>query len=366
MNSSAALLLWVERKQMYSSPRTAQILAAAAAIAMLAGCSGSTISSLVPTGSEQPSSTGNAPKGFTSHAGKKAGGEVAFISDFNNHAVYVIRRGQLAATLDVDAPEGLAVDTAHNLYVANVAGSNVLVYAPPYNGTPTALTDPGFRPNGVAVDARGDVAVASYESNSYGLGSIAFYAKGATSPTKVIVGDSKFAADYYCAFDASGNLYLDGKNGSGAFEAGEVVGGIGGKAVKPLTTGNLLQYPGGMQVSKTGKIAILDQSQGSGTPTIYTYNPPSHGSLGTPVATTPLSSANDAVAFAFEDRNDRFVLTADTFSTSPKVKRARSAHEDQIGQTQLFNYPGGSVVTSVRLPYNAVLVGVALDPPENP
>ncbi|HLY02931.1 MAG TPA: hypothetical protein VKR56_10630 [Candidatus Cybelea sp.] len=347
---------------MHRPSQTAQLLAAMTAVAILAGCSGAPISSSAPTGSQQLSGTGNASQGFASHLGKKAGGQVAFVSDFNNHAVYVIRQQQLAATLDVDGPEGLAVDASHNLYVANVAESNVLVYAPPYNGTPTVLSDPGFRPNGVAVDGNGNVAVTSYESNSYGLGSVAFYAKGATTPTKIIVADSKFAGDYYCAFDGSGNLYLDSKNGSGPFEAGEVVGGIGGKRVKPLTTANLVQYPGGMQVTKSGRIAILDQSGGSGSPTIYTYNRPSHGSLGSPVATTPLSSANDAVAFAFEGRNDRFVLTADTFFTSPKAKGVKSSHEDQIGQTQLFNYPGGGVVTSVRLPYNPSLVGVALDP----
>jgi|ERR1700722_14175171 sugar lactone lactonase YvrE len=346
---------------MHRSSQTAQFLVVTIVVATLAGCSGAAISSLSPT-NLGPSVS----KSFTSRPAKKAGGEVAFVSDSNNNAVYVIRQGQLSETLNVDGPEGVAVDTAHNLYVANVAGSNILVYAPPYNGTPRALEDPGFRPNGVALDAKGNVAVTSFESNTYGLGSIAFYTKGATSPTKIILADSTFAGDYYCAFDASGNLYLDSKNGSGPFEAGEVVGGIDGKRVKPLTTGNLLQYPGGMQVTKSGKIAILDQSEGSGTPTIYTYNPPSHGSFGNPIATTLLASANDAVAFAFEDRNDRFVFTADTYFTSPKAKHVKSDHEDQIGQTQSFNYPGGGMVTSVRLPDNAILVGVALNPPESP
>ena len=255
---------------------------------------------------------------------RNEGRRTAFISDANNHAVYIVRQGQVAATLDVDGPAGLAADASHNLYVANVAGSNTLVYAPPYNGTPTTLTDPGFRPNGVAVDAKGNVAVTSYESNSYGFGSIAFYAKGATSPTKVILADSKFAGDYYCAFDASGNLYLDSKNGSGPFEAGEVVGGIAGKVVKPLTTANLLQYPGGVQVTKSGQIAILDQSNGSGSPTIYTYSPPSHGSLGKPVATTPLSSANDAVAFAFEGRDSPSCLRRTLFLRCPGRSASRA------------------------------------------
>jgi len=122
-----------------------------------------------------------------------------------------------------------------------------------------------------------------------------------------------------------------------------------------------------MQVTKSGLIAILDQGNGSSTPTIYAYNPPKRGSLGDPVTTTPLSSANDALAFAFQGRNERFVLTADTFSTLLGRKRVKSDHEDQIGQTQLFAYPaGGGEVQSVRLPLDAILVGVAVNPAGSP
>lgn len=73
----------------------------------------------------------------------------AFISDWNNHAVYVVsRNGSIAATLDLTVWQSIAA---------------------------------------------GDVAVTNVTSTSYGPGSVVFYAKGATSPTNTIVADGRFA-----------------------------------------------------------------------------------------------------------------------------------------------------------------------------
>jgi hypothetical protein len=331
-----------------SNPRL--LLLAAATLAVSAGCSGSAGTTLAPA-----PLAAKVPQVRS----EKSTGPFQFISDWNNHAVYIIDRQGNTTTLPVDSPDGLAVDASRALYVVNGAGSNVLVYAPPYTGNPKILSDAGAEPVGVAVDRDGNVAVTSVGSPSAGPGGIVFYAKGATSPTKTIQANGRFAGDYYCAFDAHGNLFLDSKNGSGPFEAGEVAGGIAGNSVTPLTTRNLLTYPAGIAVTKSGKIAILDQSDGTAPATIYTYDPPKRGSLGNPVATTTLASANNAVAFAFQGARGDSVLTADTFTTLGR--RNGPDHGDQIGQTQLFKYPaGGAAMESVRLPYNAILVGVAV------
>jgi sugar lactone lactonase YvrE len=341
---------------MRTSSISRNALYATAALAVLSGCSSA----------GSPAFTGTPPSSFQGR--NKASGAAEFISDWNNHAIYIIdRQGTVTSSLHVDGPEGVAVDARHNLYVVNAAGPNVLVYDPPYNGVAKTLSDAGNVPVGVAVDRNGNVAVTSVGSPSIGPGGIVFYSKGATSPTNTIAANGTFAGDFYCAFDANGNLYLDSENGSGPFEAGEVVGGITGTSVTPLTTANLVRFPGGMQVTKSGRIAILDQGSASGPATIYAYNPPSGGSLGNPVATTTLSASNNAVAFAFEGRNDGSVLTADTYLAAPKSKFVKPDQEDQIGQTQLFKYPaGGNATESVRLPYNAILAGVAANPPERP
>lgn len=173
----------------------------------------------------------------------KANQAVAFLSDFDNDVVDIIDTQGSVTTLPVTGPEGLAVDAKHNLYIVNAAYSDVLVYAPPYNGSPHVLANAGVVPIGVAVDSKGDVAVASVGTASTGVGGVVFYAPGAKKPTKIVDANREFAGDYYCAFDAKGNLYVDSKNVSGPFEAGEIVGGITGTSVTPLTTKNLLNTP---------------------------------------------------------------------------------------------------------------------------
>jgi hypothetical protein len=340
-----------------------RLSSAAATLAILAGCSGGAGNSFagIP---QQSVSQSQATLPTSSQA--KSGNVTEFISDWDNDVVYIIRGGKLSSTLHVDGPEGLAVDASHNLYVVQVAYSQVLIYAPPYNGSPKILSNAGVRPVGVAVDRNGNVAVTSVPFSG-SAGGVVFYAKGATNPTNAIPANGKFSGDFYCAFDKHGNLYLDSENGSGPFEAGEVAGGISGTKVTPLTTNNLVTFPAGMQVTESGKIAILDESDGSGSATIYAYNPPKHGSFGNPVSTTRLSASNDALAFAFVGRRNQFVLTADTLFDQLKPKRGNPNHQDQIGQTQEFAYPsGGGVMESVRLEYNATLVGVAVDPAASP
>lgn len=325
-------------------------LSALGAAMILGGCA-----SAIP--SSQPAGSAAAL-----HAAKPSRA-VAFLSDWNNDVVYVIdSQGNVTTLSAIGGPEGLAVDAQHNLYVVNDAYSEVQIYAPPYNAGFTVLSNAGIRPVGVAVDRNGDVAVTSTGSATSGIGGVAFYAKGSTTPTNVIAANSKFAGDFYCAFDAKGNLYLDSRNGSGPFEAGEVVGGINGKSVTPLTTKNLVQYPGGMQVTSKGQIAILNQSANGTAATVYTYDPPKHGSLGNPIATTGLISSYDAVAFALTRQGE--IFTGDTYYAA---NRPRSNHQDQIGQAQWFAYPsGGASSKNIRLNYNTTIVGAAVNPAEMP
>jgi hypothetical protein len=58
-------------------------------------------------------------------------------------------------------------------------------------------------------------------------------------------------------------------------------------------------FPGGIQVTTHDKIAILDQESA----TIYTFNQPVNGSLGSLIATTELTGASDPVTFAFTASN---------------------------------------------------------------
>ncbi len=339
----------------------------AAALAILAGCSGSDGSSPgalavqdVATSHDafavnrmQPARTGSltdipiyqgAPiKGFFSKAALAPGGATAFISAGGGTVVYVVNaQGVMTATLTgFSAPDGMSTDNAGNLYVTNNSAANVFELAPPYNGPPTVYSDPNQYPIGVAVDGHGDLAVTSLANMSGGNGQIALYKAGSTSPTSTIQ-DPNFRT-LYAAFDASGNLYVDGENANFTIsEVGEVVGGVNGTSISSLTYNNTICGPGGVQVTKTGDIAIDDQCGLN----IYTYNPPSNGSLGSPVATTPLSGAKDPQTFALS-RNGAIAAVADP----------------SLGQAEKYAYPsGGSPILLTNLPPDSYPIGVAINP----
>jgi hypothetical protein len=346
-------------------------LGGVAALIYLAGCSGGEMPGPQAAGSQgmtqgagrlpdhhaalapsrsQPSHGSSTPAvAFVSPA-IKAAGTKRFFSDYIHNAVYIYgasgpRDTRIATLTGFMSPSGLATDTSGNLYVANEGAANILVYAPPYTGTPTTLNDPGQLPVDVAVDNHGNVAVCNLYSTSYGPGSVSFYAAGSTNPTSTI-SSALVAEIYFCAFDANGNLYLDGVDyGYYQVIAGEIAGGINGTAITALTTGNTINYPGGVQVTTGGQIAIMDQGPG---PAIYTYNPPVSSSLGSPVATTPLGGLFDPVTFAF-DKTAKYLFTADA----------------EIDSSNKYAYPaGGSPVHTRSLPRGGLPIGVAITPTE--
>lgn len=351
-----------------SIPRLTYILNGVAAFTLLAGCSGGAgmpgsqrLSSqgmtygmgalvyhrtAVPPSKLQPHRTDSEPvKAFVSPAINAAGSK-RFFSDYIRNAVYIYAHGKRIATLTGFAnPSGLATDASANLYVANEGAANILEYAPPYSRTPTTLNDPGQFPVDVAVDSHGNVAACSLGSPSFGAGSVSFYPPGSSNPTNTISSTS-LREVYFCAFDANGNLYLDGLDPTYSFFiAGEIVGGISGTAITTLTTTNTILYPGGVQVTTNGQIAFMDQGPG---PAIYSYNPPVSGSLGSPVATTPLTGANDPVSFAFDKGiTDVFIADAGLVSATK------------------YAYPaGGSPLRSHKLPAGGLPIGAAITPTE--
>ncbi len=95
-------------------------------------------------------------------------------------------------------------------------------------------------------------------------------------------------------------------------------------------------------MTNAGKLAVDDQVG----KVVYSYNPPSGGNLGSPVATTPLTSASDPVNFAFGKPNVH-LYTAD----------------GSLGQAQKFNFPaGGAAVLTSSLPAGASPIGIAINP----
>ena len=181
------------------------------------------------------------------------GGASVIVSDASDNVVDVFNgKGMQTAQLTgFSEPQGLALDTAANLYVADTNNSRIQVYAAGFKGAPATINDPGEFPASVAVDSLGNLGVANIFTTGDGPGSVSFFNKNGTLLTTL--SNAKFAKVLFDAFDEQGNLYIDGTNASGAFVAGEVVGGVNGKAITVLTTGNSVGFPGGIAISLTEK-----------------------------------------------------------------------------------------------------------------
>ena len=271
-----------------------------------------------------------------------------FVSDAGSNVVYIYNQhGKLLGQLTgLSEPQGITSDGKGNLYVADTADNDIKIYAPPYKHAPKVLNDPGQYPTDVsALDDGAFLAVTNIISASGGPGSVTLYKKGHTGPT---ISSSDFARMYFCAFDAKGNLYVDGEDASGNFVIGEIPHlTTGGKKLKTLSYNATIGFPGGIAVTTGGKIAILDQEADA----IYTFNPPVKGSLGSPIATTPLDGASGPATFAFTQSN-KDLWTIDAGADSAAVDE--------------FAYPaGGNPVKTV--PVNeGELIGIAIVPAAKP
>jgi hypothetical protein len=214
--------------------------------------------------------------------------------------------GQLTGFND---PNGMASDIKGNLYVADYFNSRVQVYAAGFGSPPTTLSDPGQNPYDVDSFANGTyVAVTNENTTGGGPGSVSIF-KGSTLLRTITYSNLREAAS--CAFDGKGNLYVDGSDPSGKVVVGEIPRATsGGSTFEQLTTTNTIAFPGGIQVTTAGgQIAIEDADNHA----IYTYNPPSGGSLGAPTQITPLGGSASPQTFAFT-RNMTNLYAADDAS----------------------------------------------------
>ena len=269
------------------------------------------------------------------------------VSDFINSDINVYDdSGTLQATLTsgLANPQGMATDRMGNLYVANSGEQNILIWAAGFGGPPIAIADPDGVPSDVDVRDNGAFLGVTNILDDNGGASVTFYRNGNRVGN---VTDPAFEMVYFGAFDKTGNFYFNGFNTSGeVFVAVIAHATTGGRTVQYLTTDNTIGFPGGVQVNNDGTISIGNQAGLA----IYTYNPPSGGSLGAPISTTVLGSSVDPVTFAFKIHNHN-LYTADVGTLS--------ANE--------FAYPaGGNPENVITISGATQPIGIAITPAQMP
>ncbi len=352
------------------------VLGGAAALAVLAGCSGAgtgTSPSLLGTsGGSGTQSVARATTKVTNvlpasmqsrvrttpstgHIGKAGScpsAPVGFISDINTNQVYEIdSTGTVCATLTgFSEPQGMATDKSGNLYVANTTASNILEIQPSSGNVIATYSDPGEYPTDVCVaNNSGNFAVPAIETTSGGAGNIALYTAGNTSGPTGTASGSTYTSPRFCAFDKQMNAFaFDDYDlfNTGAINAGAILPGnyTGTKNIVPINLSNSLTFPGGVQVNTANQLVIDDQGSGSGG-TLYTYS--QSGLNFTVSATTSLTQSIDPVTFAFGP-GSTLALTADA----------------SLAAAQLYKYPaGGPPVLTVPLS-GSLPIGAAINPTE--
>jgi NHL repeat-containing protein len=291
-------------------------------------------------------------KAFFNKISDVKGKESVIVSDASNNVVDIFNaKGvQTAQLTGFSQPQGLAVDRQGNLYVADTNNSRIQVYAAGFGGTPTTIADTGESPAGVAIDSKGDLAVTNIISTSDGAGSVSFFNKSGTLLTTI--SSPSFAKIIFDAFDRKGNLYIDGTNASGGAVVGEIVGGVNGKSISVLTTGNTIGYPGGIAIASSGTIAIDDQENIA----IYTYNAPAKGGLGAPIATTPLTGAGDPISITYT-QSDKGMWVADP-------ARGGAPNKVLVPSSEKYQFPaGGDSTKTILFSHGSQPTGIVLSRP---
>ena len=196
--------------------RKAAILCAIAATT-LSACSANN-GALAPMGSGRSAST---------HAAQSSG--LIYVSGIQCNCVQIYRESDATRigeiTNGLSLPQGLAVDSEKNLYVANRGASehssNVLVF---HKGDTTAfrtIADPWGWANDVAVDTNGTVFLVNYADfpPAERGGEVSVFLPGQSTRTGFIKDETKnkkFYAVSAAALDSNHNLYVTFWNGVGA------------------------------------------------------------------------------------------------------------------------------------------------------
>jgi hypothetical protein len=253
----------------------------------------------------------------------------------NDVYAYAYSTQKLVGTLTgFKTPYGLCVDKAANVWIVNDGASQIVEYA--HGGTvPIAtLSDPGEYPEGCSVDpVTGNLAVTNFYSGKGG-GSVSIYAGAQGTPQ--LYSDPAIVNYRFCGYDAKGNLFVDGANGSSAFALAELPKGSG--TFTNISIGQKIGWPGGVQWD--GKyIAVGDTD----TATIYRID--------------AAGQVKGSLQLGGADYVNQFWIQSSAGKTGRRSASAIAPSQDG-GAVEYYKYPaGGSPLTSIPVsePFGATV-----------
>jgi hypothetical protein len=270
--------------------------------------------------------------------------EMLYVSNDGTDSVYIYQYPQgrrIGKLTGLQGPSGVCTNSSGDVWVVEGAISQLVEYA--HGGTKRIAdrADTGAGDLlGCSVDPKtGNLAVADLGDSS-GPGNVAIFADAKGTPKKYKA--SNLAAAYFCAYDDSGNLFIDGVNASGAFQFLELPSGS--TKLVTITLNQSVGFPGG--VAWDGKyVAIGDQEYQNGHSSAI-YQVSVSGSSGTVTGTTKLGGSCDVLQFGI-------------------YSGTVAAPDDCDNDLSLYDYPAGGspTLTVAGLEYPvAAVVSVASSP----
>jgi hypothetical protein len=232
-----------------------------AALVLLAGCGGSTESSLTPL-SGQSASSAQHRAWMSPLASRKS--KLLYVSAFNGRDVTVYdypSLEQMGTLTGFSSPSGQCVDAKGNVYIANFTSGVVDEYA--HGGTsPIKTFTTSGDAFGCSVDKANDLAVTDFLGVSYSAGSVTIFPKG--SSKGVVYSDpSNCHYIWNAGYDNKGNLVMIAEN-----EASETVTFCavlkGDKSLTMLTASGFTIYSPDSTMWDGKYIALGDQQLGGG------------------------------------------------------------------------------------------------------
>jgi hypothetical protein len=254
-----------------------------------------------------------------------------YVSDASANDVYVYsyRTTKLKGTLTgFNAPGGLCVDQAGDVFIANTSANDIVEYAHGGTSPIATLSDPGEYPVDCSVDpTSGNLAVTNLFSNS-GPGSVSIYPNASGTPTNYA--DPDISEMLFCGYDDHGNLFLDGLTNGNVFALAELPNGS--STFTNITLNQSINYPGGVQWD--GKYVALGDQDAN---VIYRLQiTPSGAKV---VGTVQLNDIPHPAQFWIEGRRDRSkVIVPDSESG---------------GYVGFWRYPAGGTATKTITGFRA-------------
>jgi hypothetical protein len=260
--------------------------------------------------------------------------DLIYVANINNGVtVYSYPQDELVGNLQgFKRPNGLCVDSAGDIFVANFSGETIVEYAHGGKSPIETLKDNGT-PNGCAIDpTTGDLAVTNWcdgpLGSCYSSGTVLIYKKAKGSPKTFT--DSFTTEMDYCTYDNAGNLFVDGSNGF--YSTGFAKLPKGGKTFESLALAlpkGAQKYPGGLQWSD-GLLAFAASDDNA----IYEYK--IDGDHGTRVLTTQLKGVIKGYG------TNQFWVFGNTVAV-PVLSTRKYAN----GVVDIFKYPTGGEPTKI-------------------